>query len=157
MQSVRDRNTTPIQPELIMAANLANFLPVACTPRPRPRILIERVSGLLDSGAPLEKISPPLLELLQHVESHLVYDLDDNFYEEAVFENPWLTRATKALCQQQTELETSLFRLRRSLQLGNQSQPPKADLRHRFEHFIDIFFEHEAGIQTFVQCKSGAY
>ena len=134
-------------------------LPVAPNAKPlfRSRILVEIVTDLLASDAILEQINSPLEELLHQFENHLLYDLGQTFYEEAVFENPWLTRSTEALRQQQTEVENRLYRLRRSSQLGNPSEPPSMNFRKQFERFIDSFSKHEASIQTFMQSTHSAY
>jgi hypothetical protein len=139
--------------------NVATPLPVAPTSKPlfRSRVLIEIVTNLFASDAPLKTINLPLEELLRQFENHLLYDLGHTFYEEAVFENPWLTRATEALRQQQAEVETSLYRLRRSSQLGNQTKPSTTNFRKQFEYFIDIFSEHDASIQTFMQSMHTEY
>lgn len=142
-----------------MSENVATPLPVAPTSKPlfRSRVLIEIITNLLASDAPLKTIILPLEELLHQFENHFLYDLGHTFYEEAVFENPWLTRATEALRQQQAEVETSLYRLRRSSQLGTQTKPSTTDFRKQFEYFIDISSEHEASIQTFMQCMHTPY
>ena len=142
-----------------MSENVAIPLPAAPTSKPlfRSRVLIDIVTNLLASDAPLKNINQPLEELLYQFENHLLYDLGHTFYEEAVFENPWLTRATEALRQQQAEVETSLYRLRRSSQLGNQTKPSTTDFRKQFEYFIDISSEHEASIQAFMQCMHTLY
>jgi hypothetical protein len=69
----------------------------------------------------------------------------------------WGTPSTEALRQQQAEVETSLYRLRRSSQLGAQTKPSTTDFRKQFEYFIDISSEHEASIQAFMQCMHTLY
>ena len=136
-----------------MSENGAVPLPVASrsTPLFRSRVLVEIVTHLLSAKADLEEIQAPLDELLRQFENHLLYDLGHTFYEEAVFENPWLTRASEALRQQQAEVEHALGRLRKSSQLGKQTEPATASFRQQFEDFIDRFSGHEASIQTFMQ------
>ena len=128
-------------------------LPVPARSKPlfRSRVLVEIVIHLLSAKAALEEIHAPLDELLRQFESHLIYDLGHTFYEEAVFENPWLTRASEALRKQQTEVERALGRLRQSSQLGKKTEPATISFRQQFEDFIDLFSEHEASIQTFMQ------
>ncbi|MBC19445.1 MAG: hypothetical protein CMJ74_04180 [Planctomycetaceae bacterium] len=121
------------------------------TPLFRTRVLVEIVGHLLSAKATLKEIHVPLDELLQQFESHLLYDLGHTFYEEAVFENPWLTRATEALRQQQAEVENALHRLRQSAQLEKQTEPVSANFRQQFEEFIDRFSDHEASIEAFMQ------
>ena len=133
-------------------------LPVAPKSNPlfRSRILVENVTDLLTSDAALEDINSPLEELLHQFENHLLYDLGQAFYEETVFENPWLTGTTEALRQQQTEVESRLYRLRRSSHLGNPSEPSSMSFRKQFENFIESFSKHEASIQTFMQSMHSA-
>lgn len=142
-----------------MLTDLDARSPFACNSKTlfRSRYSIEIISQLLSSGASLGKINLPLEEFMQHLENHLVHDLGDDFYEELVFTNPWLTRASESLRQLQTEVQTSLYQLRRAANMGDQSQPPTNDFRKHFDHFIAIFLEHEAGIQMYRQCGSSAY
>ena len=127
------------------------------SPLLRSRNLIAVVRNLFSSGVPLGEINAPLDALLQNLENHLMHHRGNDFYEESVFANPWLTRASEALRQQQMEVETSLHQLKTSLQRGSQSHVPASDLRENFEHFIEIFYEHEVATQMFVQCGSGPY
>ena len=134
-------------------------LPVAprSTPLFRSRVLVEIVTQLLSTNVALREIYTPLDELLQQFENHLLYDLGHTFYEEAVFENPWLTRATEALRQQQAAVERAVLQLRRSSQLGDQTEPATESFRKQFEDLIIRFCEHEASIQSFMQSLQSDY
>ena len=127
------------------------------SPLIRSRNLIAIVTDLFASDVPLEKINLPLGELLQNLENHLMQNLGDDFYEESVFENPWLTRASEALRHQQMEVQSSLDQLRRSSQLGDQLKVPTKYFRENFEHFIEIFHDHEIAIQMFMQCGNDTH
>ena len=145
--------------EVVMPEIGAAPLPVAprSTPLFRSRVLVEIVTQLLSANAALREIHTPLDELLQQFENHLLYDLGHTFYEEAVFENPWLTRATEALRQQQAAVESAVHRLRISSQLGDQTEPAAESFRQQFEDLIVRFSEHEASIQTFMQSLHSDY
>ncbi len=142
-----------------MSENASIPLPVAASSKPlfRSHILLQIITDLLTSHAPFKEINVPLEELLYQFENHLLYDLGNTFYEETVFENPWLTRATETLKQQQIEVEHALYQLRRSSQIGNQSETPTSDFRKQFKEFMGTFSEHEANIQTFMQSMHTVY
>ena len=145
--------------EVVMPAIGSAPLPVAprSTPLFRSRVLVEIVTQLLSTNAALREVHTPLEELLQQFENHLLYDLGHTFYEEAVFENPWLTRATEALRQQQADVERAVHQLRRSSQIGDQTEPATEIFRQQFEDLIIRFSEHEASIQTFMQSVHSDY
>ena len=145
--------------EVVMPAIGSAPLPVAprSTPLFRSRVLVEIVTQLLSTNAALSEVHTPLDELLQQFENHLLYDLGHTFYEEAVFENPWLTRATEALRQQQADVERAVHQLRRSSQIGDQTEPATESFRQQFEDLIIRFSEHEASIQTFMQSVHSDY
>ena len=145
--------------EVVMPAIGSAPLPVAprSTPLFRSRVLVEIVTQLLSTNVALREIYTPLDELLQQFENHLLYDLGHTFYEEAVFENPWLTRATEALRQQQAAVERAVLQLRRSSQLGDQTEPATEGFRKQFEDLVIRFCEHEASIQSFMQSLHSDY
>jgi len=131
--------------------------PQGMSPLIRSRHLIAIIRNLFSSGAPLETVNLSLGELLQNLENHLLHSLGDDFYEESVFSNPWLTRASEALRQQQIEVETALEQLRRSSQQSDQSKVPPNEFQKDFEHCMGLFHDHEVAIQMFVQCGNNTF
>ena len=131
--------------------------PQGMSPLIRSRHLIAIIRNLFSSGVSLETVNLSLGELLQNLENHLLHHLGDDFYEESVFSNPWLTRASEALRQQQIEVETALEQLRRSSQQLNQSKVPPKKFQEDFEHCMGLFHDHEVAIQMFVQCGNNTF
>ena len=125
--------------------------PQGMSPLIRSRHLIAIIRNLFSSGVSLETVNLSLGELLQNLENHLLHHLGDDFYEESVFSNPWLTRASEALRQQQIEVETAIEQLRYSSQQSDQSKVPPNEFQKAFEHCMGLFHDHEVEIQMFVQ------
>lgn len=122
-----------------------------------PRPLIERISELLSEGTLIEEIQADIVQLLKICEGHFVRDLGKSFYEETVFETPWLTPISECLRQQQTELNKMIGKLNQLLSLGSESAESRQIFCEQFECFADLFFEHDMGVQNLMHTKDSQH
>ena len=120
------------------------------------RYLIQHIGELLgDPTSSPTEISEQINQLQTMLQSHFSRAFHDIFYEETVFEAPWLTPQTECLRQQQKSLNEILDDLNRDSSIRADSKYWRPRVRVQFKVFADLFFEHDAGVQSLMHTKNG--
>lgn len=120
------------------------------------RYLIQHIGGLLgDPTSSHAEINGQINQLQAMLQSHFSRAFHDTFYEETVFEAPWLTPQTECLRQQQKSLNEILDDLNRDSSIRADSKYWRQRVRVQFKIFADLFFEHDAGVQSLMHTKNG--
>jgi hypothetical protein len=104
---------------------------------------------LLQKKNPAATDIDKLLVGLSHLLDQCVAaQIAEGIYEDAVQRAPWLTADAERLKQQQTALRQSLQALRMLVSRGGGSSE---SLAQRFDEFAELYTEHEAAEQDFLQ------
>ncbi|NIP86598.1 MAG: hypothetical protein GTO03_13945 [Planctomycetales bacterium] len=113
------------------------------------RELIEAVMGLLRSEpASADELDQLLTQLADGLDQDLTLQLAEGIYDDAVLRAPWLTADAERLKQQQAGLQQSLQALR---MLAGRDGLPSDSVAQRFSEFAELYLEHEAAEQDFLQ------
>ena len=121
-----------------------------------PRQLIQRIRAMLnDPATSRDEISKHLKQLHQILQSHFLHTFDDSFFEEIVFEAPWLTPHAKCLRQQQRTLKGMIDNSQWLSVINKSSVSWREQVGSQFEIFADLFFEHDAAVQDILHALNG--
>ena len=119
-----------------------------------PRELIEAIgSSLVDGDNSPEEIRRHIDDLQEMVRGHFAAEADEEIFEEAVFQAPWLTPLAECLRQQGEALGEMVDQLISLARSGDGSHDWRQQVRVRFEEFADLFFEHDAGVRSLLHSK----
>ncbi|MDP7267595.1 MAG: hypothetical protein QF408_05425 [Pirellulales bacterium] len=121
-----------------------------------PRQLIQRIRAMLnDPATSRDEISKHLKQLHQILQSHFLRTFDDSFFEEIVFEAPWLTPHAECLRQQQRTLKGMIDNPQWLSVINKSSVSWREQVGSQFEIFADLFFEHDAAVQDILHALNG--
>ncbi len=121
-----------------------------------PRQLIQRIRAMLnDPATSRDEISKHLQQLHQILQSHFLRTFDDSFFEEIIFEAPWLTPHAECLRQQQGTLKGMIDNPQWLSVINKSSVSWREQVGSQFEIFADLFFEHDAAVQDILHALNG--
>ena len=121
-----------------------------------PRQLIQRIRTMLnDPESSRDEVGKHLKQLYQILQGHFLRTFDDSFFEEIVFEAPWLTPHAECLRQQQGTLKGMIDNLEWLSVINNYSRYWRERVGVQFEIFADLFFEHDAAVQDILHAANG--
>ena len=116
--------------------------------------LIEVIgSSLVDDENPPEEIRRHINDLQEMVQAHFADSSDEEIFEEAVFEAPWLTPLAECLRQQGEALGDLIEQLVSLARMGDGSDDWRQQIRTKFEEFADLFLEHDLGVRNLLHSK----
>ncbi len=121
-----------------------------------PRHLIQHIRTILNRPtSSREEVSEHLKRLHQLLQSQFLRTFDDSFFEEIIFEAPWLTPHAECLRQQQGTLKGMIDNLEWLSIINKSSVYWRDRVGTQFEVFADLFFEHDAAVQDILHAING--